>query len=84
MAKMPKEVLEYFRKQGARGGKKSGAARMAKLTPEQRTEIAKKAAAARWGDAKRQEDPSKAHGDKVTKSKAAPIKRSSAKKSPPK
>ncbi len=33
---------------GRRGGKKGGKARAAKLTPEQRSEIAKKAAAARW------------------------------------
>jgi hypothetical protein len=31
-------------------GKKGGAARAAKLTPEQRTEIARKGAAKRWGD----------------------------------
>ncbi len=31
------------------GGKKGGAARAAALTPEQRAEIAKKAAAKRWG-----------------------------------
>jgi hypothetical protein len=30
-------------------GKRGGAARAAKLTPEQRSEIAKKAAAKRWG-----------------------------------
>ena len=30
-------------------GKKGGAARAAKLTPEQRSEIARKAAAKRWG-----------------------------------
>jgi hypothetical protein len=30
-------------------GKKGGAARASKLTPEQRKEIAKKAAAKRWG-----------------------------------
>ena len=34
---------------GRRGGLKGGKARAAKLTPEQRTEIAKKAAAKRWG-----------------------------------
>ncbi len=34
---------------GRLGGKKGGKARAAKLTPEQRTTIAKKAAAARWG-----------------------------------
>ncbi|WP_297794699.1 hypothetical protein [Mycobacterium sp.] len=36
---------------GRKGGLKGGKARAAKLTPEQRTEIAKKAAAARWKDA---------------------------------
>lgn len=33
---------------GRLGGKKGGAARAAALTPEQRAEIAKKAAATRW------------------------------------
>lgn len=33
---------------GRLGGKKGGKARANKLTPEQRTEIAKKAAAKRW------------------------------------
>lgn len=33
---------------GRLGGKKGGPARAAKLTPEQRSEIARKAAAARW------------------------------------
>lgn len=34
---------------GRRGGKVGGPARAASLTPEQRTEIAKKGAIARWG-----------------------------------
>ena len=34
---------------GRRGGLKGGTARAATLTPEQRSEIAKKAAAKRWG-----------------------------------
>ena len=34
---------------GRLGGKKGGKARAAKLTPERRSEIAKKAAQARWG-----------------------------------
>lgn len=34
---------------GRRGGKKGGKARAAKLSPERRKEIAKKAAEARWG-----------------------------------
>ncbi len=35
---------EYFKAQGRRGGKKSRAA----LTPAQRSEVARKAAQARW------------------------------------
>jgi hypothetical protein len=35
---------------GRRGGLKGGKARAAKLTAEQRSEIAKRAAAARWAD----------------------------------
>ena len=38
------QVREYFRKEGAKGGKK--AAKM--FTPEQRRERARKAIAARW------------------------------------
>ncbi len=34
---------------GRRGGLKGGKARAAKLTPEQRSEIARRAAATRWG-----------------------------------
>ena len=34
---------------GRLGGQKGGKARAAKLTPDQRSEIAKKAAQARWG-----------------------------------
>jgi hypothetical protein len=37
---------------GRRGGRKSGKARMDKMTPEQRSEVARKAAAARWGKEK--------------------------------
>jgi hypothetical protein len=43
---------EFFRKQGKKGGKLSAKARMTKLTPAQRSEVAKKAAAARWGKKK--------------------------------
>jgi len=34
---------------GRRGGKKGGKARAAKMTPEERSEAARKAARARWG-----------------------------------
>jgi hypothetical protein len=50
--KVPNQVREYLsslgKKGGKRGGPKGGKARAAKLTPERRSEIAKKAAAARW------------------------------------
>ncbi len=46
------ELSKYFSRIGKKGGKKGGVARLAKLTPEQRSEIAKKAAVARWGKAK--------------------------------
>jgi hypothetical protein len=42
-------TMEFFRKMGKKGGKKSGVARLEKLTPERRSEIAKNAAKARWG-----------------------------------
>jgi hypothetical protein len=43
MAKLPKVALDFFREQGRKGGKKGAKARMEKLTPEQRSEIARKA-----------------------------------------
>jgi hypothetical protein len=46
-AKLPAGALDFFREQGRKGGKLSGAARMEKLTPEHRSRIAKKAVAAR-------------------------------------
>ena len=42
---------------GRRGGKKDGTARAAKMTPEERSESARKAAKARWAK-KRREDNS--------------------------
>jgi len=48
--KLPEAALDFFRKAGSRGGKLGTKARMEKLTPEQRTSLAKKAAAARWKD----------------------------------
>lgn len=52
---IPKNIVEESAKNpaavalGRLGGLKSAKARMEKLTPEQRREIAKKAAKARWG-----------------------------------
>jgi len=48
MAKrLPPEVLEFLRKQGAKGGKLGGKRCLETMTPEQRSERAKKAVAAR-------------------------------------
>ena len=46
--KLPAEALEFFRKQGAKGGKIGGKIGAAAMTKKQRTARAKKAAAARW------------------------------------
>lgn len=46
------ELSKYFSRLGKRGGKKSGAARLEKLTPEKRSEVARTAATARWTKAK--------------------------------
>lgn len=46
-------ISEYLGMIGRKGGRASGKARMLKLTPEQRSEIARKAALARWAKAKR-------------------------------
>ncbi len=51
-SKLPPEVRAFFVQQGKKGGKLSGAARMEKLTPEQRREVAKKAVQARWAKSK--------------------------------
>ena len=49
---LSEDALEFFRAQGKRGGLKSSKARMKKLTPEERSAIARKAAEARWGKKK--------------------------------
>jgi hypothetical protein len=43
--KIPKEVSEFLRKAGLKGGSKGGKAAAANMTPEQRAERARKAAA---------------------------------------
>lgn len=69
----PPELLEYFREQGRKGGKIGGKARADKLAPEQRSEIARKAVAAREAKraaAKSAEVPSKAIAKKRVGTKA--------------
>jgi general stress protein YciG len=46
-------VSKYLAEIGRKGGKASGKARMEKLTPEQRSTVAKKAATDRWKTAKK-------------------------------
>jgi hypothetical protein len=48
MAKIPPEMREYLAKMGKKGGKKGGPARAAAMTPEERSESARKAVQARW------------------------------------
>ncbi len=50
------EMRELARKLGQRGGLKGGKARAAKLTKEERSAIAKKAAEARWAKKRQQEE----------------------------
>lgn len=47
--KLPEEVREFFRKQGAVGGK----ARAENLTPGERSEAARKAVQSRWAKSKK-------------------------------
>lgn len=47
MAKLSPEALEFFKKHGSKGGKLGSKARMVKLTPEERSAIAKNAVNAR-------------------------------------
>jgi hypothetical protein len=51
------ELRELARKLGRHGGLKGGPARAAKMTPEERSEAARKAVKARWSK-KRQEEES--------------------------
>jgi hypothetical protein len=44
--KLPGEALEYFRKQGAKGGKVGGKRRLETMTPEERSASARKASLA--------------------------------------
>jgi hypothetical protein len=50
--KLPPEIRSFFVSMGQQGGKLGGAARAAKLTPEQRSESARQAVIARWAKVK--------------------------------
>jgi hypothetical protein len=53
VANVPKGLREYLSKLGKKGGKKGGPARAAAMTPEQRSESARKAVMARWAKKKK-------------------------------
>jgi hypothetical protein len=59
MPDVPEEVREYFRELAKRGKypQKGGNARARKLTAEQRSAIAKQAAAARWKPKQEKPEP---------------------------
>jgi hypothetical protein len=46
--RIPADIRKYFVEMGRIGGTKGVAARMEKISPERRKEIAQKAIAARW------------------------------------
>lgn len=74
--KLNPEAMEYFRKHGRRGGKIGGKARMEKLTPAERSEIARKGGKNRWknGNGKAAAVPStpaKTKGSKPKKKRKA-------------
>lgn len=48
MTKLPEDVKEFFRRQGAKGGKKAGAS----MTKKQKTERARAGAKAKWAKRK--------------------------------
>jgi hypothetical protein len=50
--KLPPEVVEFFKKQGAKGGRKGGRKRADNMTPEERTLSARNAVTARWAKIK--------------------------------
>jgi hypothetical protein len=50
------EIRELARILGRRGGLKGGPARAAKMTPEERSESARKAVKARWAKRRREEE----------------------------
>jgi len=46
--RMPKEIRDFFARMGKRGGQLGGKVRASRLTPEERSEAARKAVTARW------------------------------------
>ena len=53
--KLPQDVRDFFVKEGKKGGHIGGKARAAKLSPEERSESARKAVKARWAKHKKKQ-----------------------------
>ena len=71
MAKKPELNLEFFQKQGRIGGKLGGKISWAKLTPEERSERARKIVAARkWHPVKPADEPAAAPEGEIPKTAA--------------
>ncbi len=56
MATKKSAISKYLSELGKKGGKASAKVRMETITPEQRSAIAKKAAAARWKKARNEKN----------------------------
>jgi hypothetical protein len=54
--RLPPEVKEFFVREGRKGGLIGGKARAGKLSAEERTESARRAARARWAKRKKSTD----------------------------
>jgi hypothetical protein len=50
--KMPEDIRDYFARMGKKGGRIGGKARAEALSPEERSESARKAVLARWAKKK--------------------------------
>jgi hypothetical protein len=61
--RLPPEVLEFFRKQGAKGGKIGGKRSLETMTPEERSARAKKASVAAVAARKSKPRRGKSHAE---------------------
>ena len=53
--KLPPEIRDFFVRMGKKGGAKGGHARAERMTPEQRSEAARKAVQTRWDNVREAE-----------------------------
>jgi len=70
---MPKDILEFFRDTGRKGGKIGGKRSLETMTPEERTARAKKAAA-KSAEVRAKKAAKRSHPGKTTSSKPSQLK----------